>query len=218
MIGNIVASTGISILIESVFKGYIALIVSSVLISVISEIIPQSFMSRYAIATAAHLSWFMYFAMGVFFIVAYPIATILDKVLGEEVGMSMSKGMMKKFFHMQREQGELTQDEKYILTAALELNRKEVKEVMTPINDVYMLVVNTIIDRHMMKEIYTKGYSRIPIYKENKQNIIGVLMTKDLILYNANKEKMDLKQLSTTMRDVTKVTKDMNLSQVFGMF
>ena len=98
------------------------------------------------------------------------------------------------------------------------MNRKEVKEVMTQINDVYMLDVNTIIDRHAMKEIYTKGYSRIPVYKGNKQNIIGVLMTKDLILYNANKDKMDLKQLSTIMRDVTKVTKDMNLSQVLGMF
>ena len=108
LIGNIVINTGISILIESVFTGYIALIVSSLLITIISEIIPQSFMSRYGLAAGAHLSWFMYLAMGVFFIVAYPIAAILDKILGEEVGMSMNKGMMKKFFHMQQEQGELT--------------------------------------------------------------------------------------------------------------
>ena len=43
-------------------------------------------------------------------------------------------------------------------------------------------------------------------------------MTKDLILYNSNRDKMDLKQLSVIMRDVTKVLKDMSLSQVFGTF
>ena len=55
---------------------------------------------------------------------------------------------------MQQEKGELSVDEKKILVAALELNRKEVKEVMTPINEVYMLEINTVIDKQILKEIY----------------------------------------------------------------
>ena len=69
---------------------------------------------------------------------------------------------------MQQSAGEISLDEKKILTATLELNRKTVKEVMTPIQEVFMLDINTVIDRQAMKEIYTKGYSRIPVFKGSK--------------------------------------------------
>lgn len=100
------------------------------------------------------MQWFMWLGIALTFPLSYPISAILDKILGAEVGLVMSKGMMKKFFQMQQEKGELSVDEKKILVAALELNRKEVKEVMTPINEVYMLEINTVIDKQILKEIY----------------------------------------------------------------
>ena len=55
---------------------------------------------------------------------------------------------------------------------------------MTNIDDCYMLEINTVLSRELLTEIYTKGFSRIPIYEDNVQNIVGVLMVKDLILFN----------------------------------
>ena len=55
---------------------------------------------------------------------------------------------------------------------------------MTKIEQVYMLEINTVLTRELLTEIYTRGFSRIPIYEDNVQNIVGVLMVKDLILFN----------------------------------
>jgi metal transporter CNNM len=55
---------------------------------------------------------------------------------------------------------------------------------MTKIDDCYMLEINTVLSRELLTEIYTKGFSRIPIYEDNIQNIVGILMVKDLILFN----------------------------------
>ena len=39
-------------------------------------------MSRHGLALGAHLVWFMYLSMAVFFVIAFPIAAILDKTFG----------------------------------------------------------------------------------------------------------------------------------------
>ena len=65
---------------------------------------------------------------------------------------------------MQESENVLKATERKILSAALELGRKTVEEVMTPFDEIYMLDINTVINRDLLKEIYTKGYSRIPVY------------------------------------------------------
>jgi len=45
----------------------------------------------------------------------------------------------------------------------------------------------------MLREIYSKGYSRIPVYENSKNNIVGVLMARDLILINPDKALITLK-------------------------
>ena len=55
---------------------------------------------------------------------------------------------------------------------------------MTPIEDVYMLEINSVISRDLLVDIYTHGFSRIPVYENDRENVTGVLMAKDLILFN----------------------------------
>ena len=64
---------------------------------------------------------------------------------------------------------------------------------MTPIENVYMLEINTRLDEPMLREIYSKGYSRIPIYQGTTDNIIGVLMARDLIMIDPEKYIVTLK-------------------------
>jgi len=46
---------------------------------------------------------------------------------------------------------------------------------MTPLDKLYMLEINRKLDKNLMREIYEKGFSRIPVYKNNRENIIGCL-------------------------------------------
>jgi metal transporter CNNM len=64
---------------------------------------------------------------------------------------------------------------------------------MTKIDDVYMLEINTLLSHKTLREIYSKGFSRVPIYEKTKDNIVGVLMSRDLILINPDKQLITLK-------------------------
>lgn len=64
---------------------------------------------------------------------------------------------------------------------------------MTKIEDVYMLEINTYLDQKALREIYSKGFSRVPIYDRTKDNVVGILMTRDLILINPDKALITLK-------------------------
>ena len=79
-------------------EGAVALVVSTFMIVIFGEIIPQALCSRYGLVIGASMQWFMWLGIALTFPLSYPISAILDKILGAEVGLVMSKGMMKKFF------------------------------------------------------------------------------------------------------------------------
>ena len=81
-----------------------------------------------------------------------------------------------------------------------------------------MLELNTVINREITQEIYTKGYSRIPIYDNERSNVIGVLMAKDLILFNPDRDQMTIKQLSSVLREVKKIDYSENCLRVLSYF
>ena len=64
---------------------------------------------------------------------------------------------------------------------------------MTPLIKVFMLDINTKFDDLLLRKIYSEGYSRIPIYEGEWENIIGLLMSRDLVLINIEKANFTLK-------------------------
>lgn len=74
----------------------------------------------------------------------------------------------------------MDRDEVNIISGALELRKKTVSEVMTRIEDVFMLDYEAILDFETVSEIMKSGFSRIPVYEGNRQNIVTMLYIKDL--------------------------------------
>jgi len=90
---------------------------------------------------------------------------------------------------------------------------------MTPLDKVYMLELNRKLDKAVMREIHEKGFSRIPIYKDSRDNIVGCLLARDLIILNTEGKELTLKQLSSILlNDIVVVNKDEKLEPIFGFF
>lgn len=83
---------------DNLTSGVAGLILSTAIITIFGEIVPQSVCSRYALFVGAHTTWFIYFFLLVTFPIAFPISAILDNVLGEEVGNTISRTMLGNFF------------------------------------------------------------------------------------------------------------------------
>lgn len=122
-------------------------------------------------------------------------------------------------FEMLESENIIKSAERKIITAALELQEKTAEQVMTKIEDVYMLEINTLLGHKTLREIYSKGFSRIPIYEQTKDNIVGILMARDLILINPDKNLITLKQMSSIIiKDVIAVGNKDKLEPLLGYF
>ncbi|KAK3277364.1 hypothetical protein CYMTET_14620, partial [Cymbomonas tetramitiformis] len=63
---------------------------------------------------------------------------------------------------------------------ALEYKDKHVHDVMTSLDMIYM--VELMIYISLLFEIHKSGFTRIPVYEGDRQNVVGILFAKDLIL------------------------------------
>lgn len=92
---------------------------------------------------------------------------------------------MKSLFNIYEQEANLEVGSQKLLAANIDFPDKEVQDIMTPLKEVYMLDMESRFDQSLMQEIYEKGYSRIPIYEKNRENITGLLVTKDLMFLDA---------------------------------
>ena len=83
--------------------------------------------------------------------------------------------------------GETTKEEQKILEGIVTFGNTEVRQVMSPRIDIFALDIEEEFEV-VMRKIIEKGYSRIPVYRENIDQIEGVLFIKDLIPYIEYKE------------------------------
>ena len=122
--------------------------------------------------------------------IAWPTAQLLDWALGEDHGTTYKKSGLKTLVTLHRTLGSsptdrLNQDEVTIISAVLDLKDKAVGDIMTPMDDVFTMSADTILDEQTMNIILSAGYSRIPIYEPgNERNFVGMLLVKILITYD----------------------------------
>lgn len=89
---------------------------------------------------------------------------------------------------------QLEEEEKHMIRGIVELSETTVKEVMVPRIDVVFLSVDTTINE-MMETLSECGHSRVPVYKETIDNVIGILYVKDLLNLTWKKEPVDIKAI-----------------------
>lgn len=183
LFSNTLVNSTISVLLEDLSDGLIAIITSTVLIVLFGEILPQAFCSRHGLAVGAKTVYLTHFCMFITFPLSWPVSTLLDLVLGEEIGQSYDRERLMEFIKLTQDYNKLEADEVNIISGALKIKRVQIREIMTKIEDVYMLDETEVLDYATIQAIVEKGYSRIPIHESgNRNNIIAVLFAKDLAL------------------------------------
>jgi metal transporter CNNM len=116
-----------------------------------------------------------------FYPFAKPVGMFLDYVLGQEVGTIFTKKELWKILDIHVKQDMIDDDESWIMYGALHYKSKRVDTIMTPMDKVYMLPATALLDTATIRDIYQRGFSRIPVWQESTNNIIGLLYTKDLV-------------------------------------
>ena len=165
---------------------FIAIIVMTILILTFGEITPKTignyYSEKYALFTSRPFYAFYILATPFRFILM-KIASIILKKLGLDLPVEshkISEEDVRTIVSAGKEKGLFSEEEKEIIEAALELDETSVSEIMTPRRDIFA-IENGITIKQTIEILKNKDYSRIPVYKENLDNIIGVLYVKDII-------------------------------------
>ncbi|ODN82343.1 hemolysin [Cryptococcus wingfieldii CBS 7118] len=193
LLSNVIVNESLPIFLDDVLGGGLyAVIVSTTMIVIFGEIIPQaaSVCVRYGLfigGTCAPVVWAF---MILFAPIAWPTAKLLDYVLGTDEGHTYKKAELKSFLQFHREGEEpLRDDEIAILNGVLSLNDKHASEIMTPMEDCLILPADRVLGHEAIDEILLSGFSRIPVHEPGqKDNFAGMLLVKKLVSYNPEDE------------------------------
>ena len=87
----------------------------------------------------------------------------------------------------------IEEEEREMIEGVFEFGEKRVSEVMVPRIDIFALDIETPL-MDVIEEVKKSGFSRVPIYRENVDNIVGILYSRDLLNYiKGEKILLDIK-------------------------
>lgn len=110
----------------------------------------------------------------------------------------ITRAEMKALLRNSRNDGVIDTNEFNMMRGVLSLDSKYVKEIMVPRVDTFMIdIENDLLEN--IELLIDQSYSRIPVYKEDKDNIVGIITLKDVLI---NLE--ELKTNKITLSDLTR--------------
>nr|CDJ84155.1 Protein of unknown function DUF21 and Cystathionine beta-synthase domain containing protein [Haemonchus contortus] len=157
-------------------------IIPTLFIMLFSEVIPQVICTKYALPIGSRCRHLMVFFMVLTFPASYPLSKLLDYVVGKEIRMTIDRRMLGDLMRQQQQKYE-TVNMADVLENAMNLQVRRVRDVMTPIEKVFMISDKTQVNAKLKRQLSENRHTRIPVYRGDDRNcIIGVLNVKDLLL------------------------------------
>ena len=145
------------------------------------EILPKIYANRNNIQFAQRVAYFIYTLDTFFTPISAPMKAFtvwIQKRLGKQKS-NISIGQLSQALELASEE-DTTNEEKKILESIVSFGNTETREVMVPRVDIFALS-EELSYQELLNEIVAIGYSRIPVYRENLDNITGVIYIKDLL-------------------------------------
>lgn len=153
-------------------------------ILILSEITPKIIAINNPLKASRFLSRIIY----IFFILLKPLAKLIgDSTLALEQRLprpnsKMTSEDIKTMAEVSEQEGSLRSDEREIIENVIEFGTTTVREIMTSRTDMVAVTAEQTLDE-VLRTIREKGLSRMPLYVNDLDNIIGVIHSKDVLPY-----------------------------------
>ncbi|XP_050976962.1 metal transporter CNNM3 isoform X3 [Labeo rohita] len=157
-----------------------AVFTSGFLIFLLAELVPHIVCSGYGFQMAPGLIWLAQICLILTCPLSCPLGLLLDLILHRDVS---TVGVREKTMEMIR----TSVNDPYNEFVKVEFSKgalrtKTVEDILTPLKDCFMLPSTAVLDFNTMSEIMQSGYTRVPVYEEERSNIVEILYVKDLAL------------------------------------
>jgi metal transporter CNNM len=180
---NVAAVSATSLVLEQRLNGWLAGLISTILIVIFGEVIPQALFSKNSLLWSGRLEPLLKLMIFVTYILSRPLQILLDELFPRDDGQLQSRRELGLLIseHKDTSKSELDNDEVEIIRGALQLSEKRVRDIMTDIHHTYWLTPDTSLDDAKIDEIKERGFSRIPVFNRQLTKCYGILLMKDLV-------------------------------------
>lgn len=203
-VGNELVNVGVAALITSIFISFfgnkgiaLAIGLGTFLLLFLGEITPKT----YTIKHAEKFSLLVSRQLKLFYTFVYPAQWIITRIteaivsLLESQDSNNSRIITEEEFHtlvsVGENEGVLESDEKEMIHNVIRFGETTAGEVMTPRVDIFSLNADDNLET-VFQRVQEKFFSRIPVYENSADHIVGILYIKDLQQYN-RKQKSGVK-------------------------
>ncbi|MBL7782798.1 MAG: HlyC/CorC family transporter [Saprospiraceae bacterium] len=198
----------------------VAFALITVLHIVFGELAPKSIAIRKSEETTLAVS----LPMRVFFILFRPFIWVLNglsnnilRLIGVEPAEeheAHSSDELRLLVKQSQQSGAIKEDNYQIIQKAFDFSEVTAQQIMTPRKNIFALDVDTP-QEEILKELVENGYSRIPVFEDDIDNVLGIVFAKDIFQANLKNADWSLREL---IRPVQYVYGNAKLNRVLKDF
>ena len=139
------------------------------------------------------------------------ITNFILKIISRQVPSKptlITEEELRALIKLSAEENVLHKEKYKMLTKVFDFSNTVVRDVMTPKKNIISIDVSSNFE-DIMNKVLESGYSRLPVYKDNPDNIVGIINMKDLLNLSVNKELVVLHDIiypATVFPDTKKVS------------
>lgn len=224
------AATGISDdiayylkLLKVPYSNEIALVLVTIVLSYITLVFGELFPKRLALQKSEAIAMFsvkpIYYCSKIAapFVKLLTVSTsILIRLSGlekDDLDEKVSREEIRSLVEAGQEHGVINAIEKEMINSIFEFDNKSAYEVMTPRTEVYLIDIETPLSEYL-DELIEERYSRIPVYEEDTDNIIGILYMKDFLV-EARKHGFENVNIRSILHTPYFVPETKNIDELF---
>lgn len=169
-------------------------------IILLGEIIPKFFASTHAEKMALAYANIIYF----FTKILTPIIFLIDAISHSILRLfgfdpnakqnTITENELRTMVNVSHEEGILESEERKMITNVVDFGDSLAKDVMVPRIDMEFADINLTYDE-LVHAFGCEKYTRMPVYSETRDNVVGIVHLKDLFFYQGNKDQFSIEQI-----------------------
>ena len=181
-------------------------VVMTIIILIFGEILPKGYAKHNSEKYVLKFSGVIYVFLKIIYIVAIPFYGLQKLVLKNKEVHKITEDEFETIVDTMEDQGVIDSENASIIHGALDISEKTVYDIFVPRVDIVAVPLDSSFDE--VKQVFVENqYSRIPVYENDKDDIVGILNYKDLMISGYSGEKFNLKKLITEPLKVTETMK-----------
>ncbi|MBQ7881044.1 MAG: HlyC/CorC family transporter [Clostridia bacterium] len=183
-------------------------VIMTIIVLIFGEILPKAVGKMNGEKMALRFSGILFFLMKVLTPITFLFLALQNKVVKEkeDATPTVTEDELESIIDTMQEEGVIDSDDADLIQGVLDLNQNTAYDIMIPRVDVKAVDVEDTIDS--IEQVFKETqFTRLPVYRDTIDNIIGVLSQKDLFFAMVDNKQMTINQLMSEPLNITETMK-----------